>query len=581
MLSFPKEVHLMAKTPVISGEGCRLSVLTLPLKIHGSEGVMANTDMGRGDGPRDTGSGRRMTQLLVMIGAGLALGIVLIAAMPALHGLLIMMFGEAPDAPRRVALVGAGLLLLVVTLAVGFRPHQPDTRRAGIIIVLGVPAATLVFIGLATPSDAAAMTFIRSVFLATTIVFPAALFFLFVATRRESLLNSYLANLERLGVLARRKLDQSGIVAFHVAADKAAGFEPEATRAHRVRSYLDRFAAAFGKLPANYVDEILKLTRAPIDQRTKPPEFPLGSTEFELKTILPVLITSVLATIGWITILPAFTSVPPSYGLESKEWFNPTNIAPASYAFLGAYFFSLQMLVRRFMRRDLGPNAYVAASSRIILSVIVAWLLVVVWDLLSGTPPTTATESPSTHDKWINAGAFVVGFFPFVLLQLIVNSLNTLTIPWDIPNIRRGIPLSELDGLTIWHESRLEEEDIENVANMADADIVDLMLTTKICPHRIIEWIDQAILYRFLLNPEDLGRNDPAKQTARELQKLGLRTATALVTTVKDAKTPIAWPTTLDPNALKLLADAIEIHPNFAPVMRWKGLGGKVLLEAA
>ena len=38
--------------------------------------------------------------------------------------------------------------------------------------------------------------------------------------------------------------------------------------------------------------------------------------------------------------------------------------------FLGAYFFSFQMLFRRFVRRDLSSNAYVAASMRIIMAVL-------------------------------------------------------------------------------------------------------------------------------------------------------------------------------------------------------------------
>ena len=54
------------------------------------------------------------------------------------------------------------------------------------------------------------------------------------------------------------------------------------------------------------------------------------------------------------------------------------------------------------------------------------------------------------------------------------------------------LPLSRLDGLTIWHQTRLEEEDIENVYNMADTHILSLMLNTKIPANRIIGWADQA-----------------------------------------------------------------------------------------
>src|SRR5262245_60180283 len=52
----------------------------------------------------------------------------------------------------------------------------------------------------------------------------------------------------------------------------------------------------------------------------------------------------------------------------------------------------------------------------------------------------------------------------------------------------------------------IEEHDIfgdavnvaASVPDLATADIVDLMLNTKIPPHRIIDWIDQAILLTYL-----------------------------------------------------------------------------------
>jgi hypothetical protein len=50
----------------------------------------------------------------------------------------------------------------------------------------------------------------------------------------------------------------------------------------------------------------------------------------------------------------------------------------------------------------------------------------------------------------------------------------------------------------VWHEARFEEEDIENVANMASTDIVELLLNARMPPNRIIDWVDEAILYTYL-----------------------------------------------------------------------------------
>jgi hypothetical protein len=56
-------------------------------------------------------------------------------------------------------------------------------------------------------------------------------------------------------------------------------------------------------------------------------------------------------------------------------------------------------------------------------------------------------------------------------------------------------PLSLLDGLTIYQEDRLLLEGIENLQNLASANIVELMLKTRFSVEQIVDWIDQALLH--------------------------------------------------------------------------------------
>src|SRR6185369_5809264 len=61
----------------------------------------------------------------------------------------------------------------------------------------------------------------------------------------------------------------------------------------------------------------------------------------------------------------------------SPKWlgaFTPES-TPVHFAFLGAYFFCLQMLFRRYVRRDLRASAYVAVALRIILAIIGIWVV--------------------------------------------------------------------------------------------------------------------------------------------------------------------------------------------------------------
>ena len=56
-------------------------------------------------------------------------------------------------------------------------------------------------------------------------------------------------------------------------------------------------------------------------------------------------------------------------------------------------------------------------------------------------------------------------------------------------------PLSNLAGISHLHESRLLEMGIDDIQNLATANVLELLLTTRFSAEQIINWIDQAILY--------------------------------------------------------------------------------------
>lgn len=67
---------------------------------------------------------------------------------------------------------------------------------------------------------------------------------------------------------------------------------------------------------------------------------------------------------------------------------------------------------------------------------------------------------------------------------------------------------------------------IENIPNMATTDVVDPVLHTQIPAERLVDWIDQAILYK-VLGPDT--ETDLAKTRRGKLRTHGIRTATQLV----------------------------------------------------
>ena len=137
------------------------------------------------------------------------------------------------------------------------------------------------------------------------------------------------------------------------------------------------------------------------------------------------------------------------------------NATPVTFAFLGAYFFSIQMLFRRYVRSDLRGSAYVVVVMRFVLALIGIWVLEGIVDAASWHP---------TQSHMLVLG-FAVGVFPVVVWQ-IIRSMMIKIFKYALPSLESQLALDGLDGLTVWHEARLEEEDIENVPNMATADVV-------------------------------------------------------------------------------------------------------------
>ena len=53
-------------------------------------------------------------------------------------------------------------------------------------------------------------------------------------------------------------------------------------------------------------------------------------------------------------------------------------LAVATFAFLGAYFFAINLILRRYARDDLRPKAYSTITVRVIVAVLLGWLVEVV-----------------------------------------------------------------------------------------------------------------------------------------------------------------------------------------------------------
>jgi hypothetical protein len=161
----------------------------------------------------------------------------------------------------------------------------------------------------------------------------------------------------------------------------------------------------------------------------------------------------------------------------------------------------------------------------------------------------------------------VIGVFPQVAWQIIQAAFRKVTNLTRVKSMESDLPLSDLDGLTVWHEARLEEEDIENIPNMATADLVELFINMRFPADRIIDWVNQAILYT------QLGSSN--KEFRGKLRLHGIRTATCFLEASAASKERQGKQATgsnsdstieFDPS----LEAALSTNSNLALVQRWR-----------
>jgi len=240
------------------------------------------------------------------------------------------------------------------------------TRNAGYVIYGVIPAVVALVVGVGSVSGHGTNV-LRIVFLAIVILLPATMYYLFIATRKVSLLNEFITNLDRLGLLTMQKGSGVGI------SSEERGRAQLITN-RRFESYRRKFEALYGPVSD---DDLRKALFGVEADAALPSRLGSGkdSSFFTSETAIPVVTASILIALGWILILPLKQGT--AVMTDWLQILEPEKSA-VYFAFLGAYFFSLQMLFRRYVLRDLRPSAYVAVAMRIILAVVGTWVVALI-----------------------------------------------------------------------------------------------------------------------------------------------------------------------------------------------------------
>jgi hypothetical protein len=231
-----------------------------------------------------------------------------------------------------------------------------------------------------------------------------------------------------------------------------------------------------------------------------------GSGNAPLSFLL-LFISTTLLVMGWLMVMGTIET-PATDAKSLVDFFIPAR-SVFTFGVLGAYFFTLNMVFRRYVRADLTPKTYAHITVRLLVTVVLVWVV-------SSLPQ---FQSGSLLESGLFALAFMIGVIPETGLTLIQDYVKRLT--------RIGtqdddtLSLNKLEGIHLYDRARLLEEGIENIENLAHHNLVELIARTRIPTPRVVDMFDQAILYLHLGLEQAENR-----KFLTTLKSLGIRTAT-------------------------------------------------------
>ena len=207
---------------------------------------------------------------------------------------------------------------------------------------------------------------------------------------------------------------------------------------------------------------------------------------FIVQTILPTLLT----ILGVIMIFTSPGEVIKGLGEV------PLVITSLKYGFLGAYLYSIQLIYRRYTTLDLQPTVYMNCA-----------LTLIAGFAFNFTAFRAINEFNGPNEGGITTGmfaiiAFSLGYFPLLAIRWF-NQITASALGSGNQSQATSLPLSVIDGISQFHESRLRDEGIDNVQNLASARIDEILINTRFNAQQVLEWVDQAILHSYL-NPDSI-----------------------------------------------------------------------------
>ena len=215
-------------------------------------------------------------------------------------------------------------------------------------------------------------------------------------------------------------------------------------------------------------------------------------------------------------------------------------------AFLGGFIWSAQSIIRRLITADLGPGTFYAAGLRMIFASLVA--LVLSWFL---------KDLPG-REHTLPVLAFLTGMLPEQAVLYLQDKSKIFSNTGAMRS--RELPLTMIEGINTFHKARLGEVAIDNSQNLAEANLIELLLRTPFPANQVIDWIAQAKLHVFL------------KDDIEKLRALGIRNAFDFVAEGSERLDALAAETRLSKVQLSVVYHRLNDDPAIPALWRFRSL---------
>lgn len=270
-------------------------------------------------------------------------------------------------------------------------------------------------------------------------------------------------------------------------------------RLHASLFRLDRTVSTTSEIHAKYGSQIREAFGSDTQDRGR----------LTPETRWPVLVCALVMTLAWIIVLAPVGELQTANATDVLASLAPQR-SVIVFGFLGVYFFSLRLIALRYARGDLKPKAYTSIMVRLFIVLVLSWVL---------------EAMPTGESSLTLMLAFLFGITPDEFFTWLKQIARDKEVPASaFP--QATLPLNQLEGIDLYDLARLESEGIVNIEGLAHHELIDLIIETRIPVPRLIDWIDQAILYLHLIG----GTADDDKDTTRRvLRQYGIRTATDLM----------------------------------------------------